>query len=293
MKKVTYLLTIIMLLIGISPVLANTNNNIVDFSKKGTITITLSSGNDADRVEGANIKIYKLADAYSKNSNLAFSYHEDLKNCKNNIETNNLSEEVLECIHNSSVITKEKTTDSTGYVSFNDLDLGLYLIEQTNKVEGYSKIDSFLVYIPYLEENSWTYKLDATPKVDIIRLFDLTVQKVWNVSTDSDIPNEVTVELLLKEELIDTIILNKENNWTYTWNQIEKSDEYSVKEINIPAGYTPTYRQEENKFIITNTKTLVQTGNMPWIINLLVATGLVFIITGLVLEKKESNVKNW
>lgn len=290
MRKGAYLLTIIMLLIGISPVLADTNNNIVDFSKKGTITITLSDGSDTDKVEGANIKIYKLAEAYSKNSNLAFSYHEDLKDCKDNIEKNDLNEEVLECIHNSSVVTKEGTTDSFGYISFNDLDLGLYLIEQTNKVSGYSKIDSFVVYIPQFEENSWVYKVDATPKVDIIRLFDLTVKKVWNVSSNSDTPNEVTVELLLNEKTIDTVILNQENNWTYTWNQIEKSDKYSVREINIPAGYTPTYQQKENTFIITNTKTLVQTGNMPWIINLLVATGLLFIITGLLFEKKESNV---
>ena len=289
MRKGVYLLTIIMLLIGISPVLADTNNNIVDFSKKGTITITLSDGSGTDRVEGANIKIYKLADAYSKNSNLAFSYHEDLKDCKNSIEKNDLNEEVFECIHNSSVITKEGITDSFGYVSFDDLDLGLYLIEQINKVSGYSKIDSFVVYIPQFEEDSWVYKVDATPKVDIIRLFDLTVRKVWNVSSDSDTPNEVTVELLLNGKTIDTVILNKENNWIYTWNQIEKSDKYLVREINIPVGYTPTYQQKENMFIITNTKTLVQTGRISWIINLLVVVGLLFIMIGLLFQKKESN----
>ena len=95
---------------------------------------------------------------------------------------------------------------------------------------------------------------------------------------------------LLKDEIvIETVTLNKENNWEYKWEQIEASDEYSVKEINIPEGYTPTYKQIENTFVITNSKTLVQTGQMTWITSLLVITGLLFIIIGIVYDKKENN----
>ena len=288
MKKITYLLTIIILLMTTTKVFADINNNIVDFSKKGTITITLIN-DDTNLVEGANIKIYKLADAYSNNSNLDFSYHNSLEDCKNNIKENNFNEETLACIYNSNLVTKEATTNNQGYVSFNDLDLGLYLIEQTNKVDGYSKIDPFLVYMPKIEENKWTYEVNATPKVDIIRLFNLTVKKEWNVSSDSDTPNEVTVELLKDKIVIETVTLNKENNWEYTWEQIEASDEYNVKEINIPEGYTPTYKQIENTFIITNSKNLVQTGQMTWITSILVITGLLFIVIGIVYDKKETN----
>ena len=288
MKKITYLLTIIILLMSTTKVLANTNNNIVDFSKKGTITITLSN-DDTNLVEGANIKIYKLADAYSNNNNLDFSYNSNLEECKNNIKENIFDEETLNCIYNSNLITKEAITDNQGYTSFNNLDLGLYLIEQTNKVEGYSKIDPFLIYMPKFEENKWTYTINATPKVDIIRLFDLTVKKEWNVSSDSDTPNKVTVELLKDEVLIETVTLSKENNWEYTWEQIEVSDEYNVREINVPEGYTPTYKKIENTFIITNSKTLVQTGQMTWITSLLVITGLLLIVIGIVYDKKETN----
>ena len=49
----------------------------------------------------------------------------------------------------------------------------------------------------------------------------------------------------------------KENNWEYTWEQIEASDEYNVKEINVPEGYTPTYKQIANTFIITNSKNFI------------------------------------
>ena len=289
MKRNRFLLMMIMLLVGINPVLADTNNNIVDFSKKGNITITLSDSSNTEYVEGANIKISKLATASSLNSNLTFDYQEDLIDCQTDIQNNNLNEDVLNCIHQSSVSTKEGITDSLGYLSFDNLDLGLYLVEQTNTVSGYSQIDPFLVYLPQVENNSWIYQIDATPKIDILRLFDLTVQKIWNVTSGTIIPNEIMIDLYKDGIIIDTIKLNQENNWTYTWNQIEKSDEYSVLEKNIPNGYTATYRKEENKFIVTNTKTLVQTGQNHLISIILTVSGLILIVLGYAYNKKESN----
>ena len=288
MKKLIYLLTIIVLLLSGVNVFASTNNNIVDFSRKGSITVTLIN-EEVNYVEGANIKIYKLADAYSNNSNLDFDYHEDLKVCENAIKENKFNNETLECIYNSSVESKELTTNSKGKVIFEGLGLGLYLIEQTNKVDGYSKIEPFLMYIPVNENNGWIYEVDAEPKVDIIRLLDLTVKKEWNVISGSNTPSEVTIELLKDDEVIEVVTLNKDNNWEYTWIQIEASDKYSVNEINVPEGYTPTYKRVENTYIVTNSKNLVQTGRMAWVTSLLSVLGLILIVLGILYCKKDRN----
>lgn len=286
MKRFGYLLTVIMLIIGINPVYAE-STHIVDFTKKGKISITLSDGEN-NYVENASIKIYKLADAYSKDNNLDFNYNENLEDCKTNIQEGNLNKETLECIYESNLTTKENTTNNLGYALFDNLDLGLYLVEQTNQVEGYSKIDPFLVYIPQTKDNIWIYEIEATPKTDIIRLMDVIVEKKWDIVNSSNQPKEVTIELLKDEEVIDTIILNEENNWTHTWKQIEESDLYSVKEINVPAGYTDTYRQIENKFIVTNTRTLVQTGQNILIIEVLAIFGLIFITAGYIVNKRNN-----
>ena len=193
----------------------------------------------------------------------------------------------LSIASNSSHVSAGKIFFSLGIVEFNNLDLGLYLVKQTNKVEGYSNIDSFLVTIPKEIDNKWTYEINANPKTDIIRLMDITVEKKWDMVNDNT-PEKVTIQLLKKAEIIDTIILNKENNWIYTWKQIEASDEYSVKEINIPAGYTDTYRQVENKFIVTNTKTLVQTGQNILLIEILTILGLSLIVLGIFLDKRKN-----
>lgn len=286
-KKIKYLLTFIMLFTGILPVYADDNSNIVDFSKKGSISITLTEEIENTNISGAEITIYKVADAISENNNLKFSYDNKLNSCKDDLDNANITSNVLNCVKNSNVANYSNITNEYGIVKFNNLDLGLYLITQSNQIEGYSKITPFLVMIPEILDNNWNYTINASPKVDIIRLFDLSVEKVWNVSNKNDIPKEITIELVKNNEVIDTITLSNENNWTYTWTQIEKSDEYLVREKNVPTGYTVTYHQEDNKFIVTNTKTLAQTGQRLWINLLLVAVGLLFIGIGTVLKKRK------
>lgn len=291
-KKIKYFLIFIMLLsIGNSIVLANTSDHIVDFNKKGKITITLKESTDSIKVQGAEISIYKIATATSENNNLVFTYIDNIKNCDgdlSNLTDISLTSKIDKCIKNINLPSQTNLTNEFGIVKFDNLQLGLYLVKQTNKVEGYSNIDPFLIAIPTVEDNKWTYELNANPKTDIIRLMDITVEKKWDMVNDNT-PNKVTIQLLKKDEIIDTIILNKENNWTYTWKQIEASDEYSVKEINIPAGYTDTYRQIENKFIVTNTKTLVQTGQNILLIEILTILGLSLIVLGIFLDKRKKH----
>lgn len=261
--------------------------NIVDFTKKGSISVTLLDPVSNLGIKDTELSIYKLADATSENHNLVFNYNELLNIYKDNIKTGKLSNEIINYIKNN-ISSITKVTDSNGNIKFNDLDLGLYLIVQSKQTLNYSNIDSFLIYTPAIINNKWSYDIEATPKVDLYRLFDLSVKKVWNVN-DNNIPKQVTIELLKNDEVIDSVILNKENNWEHTWVQIEESDAYSVREINIPIDFTATYRKENNVFIVTNTKTLIQTGNMPWIIYSLAISGLIFISFGYILQKRQNH----
>ena len=289
-KKIKYFLIFIILLsVGKANVLAN--DNIVDFNKLGTISVTLKESKEDKPIKDANITIYKIATVTEKDNNLFYQYQDKITNCQaniNNLLNKELSKYLNKCIENLELSSITKTTNKDGFVKFDNLQLGLYLVKQTNKVEGYSNIDPFLVAIPKEENNIWIYDIKATPKTDIIRLMDIIVEKKWDIINSSTRPNEVTIELLKDKEVIDTIILNDENNWTYTWYQIEESDSYSVKEKNVPDGYTDTYRQVGNKFIVTNTKTLVQTGQNVLIIELLAISGLIFVITGFIINKRKT-----
>ena len=50
--------------------------HIVDFSKKGSIEITLEEQEENKGISGVEITIYKIADAKSENNNLVFEYIE-------------------------------------------------------------------------------------------------------------------------------------------------------------------------------------------------------------------------
>lgn len=290
MKKITYLLFIMILFItNIGLVKANT----LDFTKKGTITITLMESGKETPIEGAELSIYKIANATSENHNLKYVYTNELSSCKSNLSdlTNtNLSKELSECIKEVNIANK-KETNQNGIVKFTDLDLGLYLVSETNTVDGYSNIDNFLVQLPVYVDNSWDYSVEALPKTDIIRVMNLTVEKVWNI-TKSKKEEFITIELYNDNVLFDTITLNDNNNWTYTWERIPESDAYTVVEKDVPKNFVVTYKQIEDKFIVTNTDKLPQTGLTLWQVELFSLLGIIFIIIGFILEKGNNHEQN-
>jgi len=289
MKKLKYLfMFVLVLLISSNTVLANNNDHIVDFDRNASITITLREQDENTPINGAEITIYQVATATNKNNNLSFIYNEKLQICDLDLSNNNLAKQIDKCIKEVELPSQKELTNEEGIVEFNKLPLGLYLVKQTNEVYEYSTIDPFLIATPKEEDNRWVYDIEATPKTEIIKLVDIIVEKKWDIINSNDNKENVTIELYKGDELIDTVILNDENNWTHTWKQIKASDEYSVKEINIPIGYTPTYRQVENKFIVTNTKTLVNTGQNTWLVSLLAYSGLIFVGVGFVLLKRNS-----
>lgn len=283
-KKVSYLFTALVLFFGFS---ITVSANTVDLSKKGSIEITLKESEN-NKIKDAEITLYHVADATEVNNNLLFSLRSDLNNCSVNLDDltdSNLESEIAKCI-NENTTKYVSITNSNGIVKFNNLDLGLYLAVQTKSVEGYSDIDSFLVAIPKVEDNNWIYDIKSKPKTDVYKVIDVTVKKTWN-SSSKNLPNEVTIELYEEDELIDTVKLNDENNWTYTFENIKMSDKYNVREINVPKGYTPSYKQEEYVFTVTNTDVLANTGQIFYPIIVLSFLGIVLILSGIKIIKNE------
>ena len=287
-KRFSYLLIIFALFIGFNNmVYAKEMNYTVDFARKGSIDITLHEQVKDTYVEGAEITIYQIADAYNENGNLAYKYTEQFSDCEvslKDITKEGFYKEIEKCINEDSIGIVDYTNEN-GNVTFTDLPLGLYLIKQTNKVDGYSTIDSFIAHIPVTIDNSWTYDIVSNPKTEIIRLMDVIVEKKWDIQNSKSTPISIIIQLLKGEEVIDEVTLSEENKWTHTWFQIEESDEYSVREKVVPEGYTVTYRQEGNTFVVTNIRTLVDTGQNHISSIILGSLGLILIVIGVIYDK--------
>ena len=134
----------------------------IDFSKKGSLTLhkkkgaessTAATGKEMEGVQGealpgVTFKITKL------------DY--DLQN--GNWST--FPKTAAEAVGHETGTTFEQTTGADGKVSFDGLDLGIYLVEETDAPDGIVTGAPFIVSIPMVNEASdaWNYDVVAYPK---------------------------------------------------------------------------------------------------------------------------------
>lgn len=282
MKKILWLLGVSLMLV--LPVSANT----VDFNQKGSIMLELVEHEHNEKIAGANIEIIKIADAkVDSNGNLYYEYVTSLNNC--NVDIKDVTKidvnELTTCI-NDNTDKVSNLTDSNGIVSFNNLDLGLYLVRQTNKLNNYTSIDSYLVTIPTIEDNTWIYDICSVPKTEIQKKMEITIIIEWK--TEKDIKDkEVTAELFNDNQKVNEYLITKDDNWTRS-DTVLLSDKYSVKGEAIE-GFNISYVIEGNVFRIIYSDNLPQTGENVYVTYILAFTGLIFLMLGVTLKKNEKN----
>ena len=134
-------------------------------------------------------------------------------------------------------------------------------------------------------------KNDTPPTLPTYPL-DITVHKVWSNDNGKARPSSVTVTLYNGDIAYDRVRLSAHNNWTYTWKDPNAYGNWQVIETNIPKGYVPSYSVSGNIVTVTNTRSLIQTGQLNWPIWVLGGAGLALVALGgamLVKKKKQNN----
>ena len=194
-----------------------------------------------------------------------------------------------------------RQTGLDGKFRITGLSTGLYLITGEQYIDGnivYTP-EPMLVSVPgRAADGTWTYDIDVSCKFEREDTTDSPVsrkvQKVWkDDGNEEKRPNEITVQLLENGNVVDTVVLSQNNNWEYTWNDLDGSSKWQIAEDDVPDGYTVTTTQEGNIFVLTNTypgkqpPTLPQTGMLWWPVPLLACSGLLLIVTGLVVRRRQ------
>lgn len=155
-------------------------------------------------------------------------------------------------------------TDANGSISFpaqsSSMKPGLYLAAgKTVTAGGYAyKTAPFFVSAPAedLQQNAWNYTITVNPKASQEEYHDTITRKVLKVWDDkgneTERPKEIIVQLLKDGKVYDTVTLNKDNNWRYTWASLDDRYEWLVTEKE-PSGYTVKTELRGITFVITNT----------------------------------------
>ena len=258
-----------------------------DHSRKGTIAVTLASKNPEQPMVGAELSVYYVATvSATSDGTLFYSFSDHFSGCDFSLEDPELVQKLNDYVSTHTVAGRKLITDSQGKAVCGELPLGLYFIMQTGEAEGFAPCAPFLVTVPMQTNSGYQYHVDASPKTDVEKYTDITIRKVWNTGSSSGIPLSVTVQLLRGSEVVETATLNSQNNWQITYRDMPESDRYSIKETNIPTGFTATYSQQGFVFTVTNTPALAQTGQVIWPIPVFALAGIVFLMVGFVILRK-------
>ena len=120
---------------------------------------------------------------------------------------------------------------------------------------------------------------------------EITACKRWSGDSSKERPDSVTVTLYDGKTAYETVRLSDKNDWSYTWEDLDADGNWQVVESNIPKGYVPSYKVKGDVVTITNTKTLIQTGQLNWPIWVLGGAGILLVVLGVVIltKRKQNN----
>lgn len=272
---------------------------VIDLTRTGSIKIQLRDVYFPDTPIGGTLVLHKVGNAQIVDHNLSFALTEGFAGSGvslKDLRVSTLPQELADYAAEQNLLGTAVQADESGFVTFSSLSTGLYLVTQTEAVEGYLTVSPFLVSLPMYNEASGTYiyTVEAAPKVQRPPKDDIsvTVVKKWQ-DNNKNRPESLTVNLLKEGEVVDTVVITAEDQWKYTWTGLNAYYKWTVEE-EIPEGYFAAYQTYENTTTITNRASwyvppkdqLIQTGQLNWPVPVLACAGLFLLLAGCILIRR-------
>jgi len=142
-----------------------------NMDEKGSISITMTY--EGEKVSGGSLTIFHVAQVHVENgADYSFRYTQDFVNCQvsfEQIDAPETAQAIADYAQNHRLAGTTLEIDSEGKIVFPDLHLGLYLLIQNEAADGYELVSPFLVSVPVMEQGSYLYHVDATPKLALER----------------------------------------------------------------------------------------------------------------------------
>ena len=242
-------------------------------SEQSSLTIIMKY--DEEPLSEIDLAICHVADVAEKNNKFTYDIIKEFAGA--GVDFSDLSKEKnipLAAILNVYAYTNNigrisQRTSSNGTATFNNLSSGLYLVAQINAESSKYIIAPYLVSVPVQNEtkSEFKYNVVAYPKTEPVKKdtesTSVSVYKVWK-GTEST-PNDILVQLYQKGVPYgESVTLNANNYWSYTWANLNPDDIWTVDEINVPSGFIKTISGSASAgFIITNTKNVPSSSSKP------------------------------
>lgn len=262
MKKWTPVLLLILLCLALQPVTARA---LTPLEPDRECSLTLSYSQDGFGFDNLQIRLYRVAEAHADGSFQLIAPFSGYPVGIHGITAQKEWQEVASTLKayiaaDQLPPTRTETTDQTGTVTFSGLETGLYLVMGAiaeNQLGTY-RFNDFMVYLPTpLSPEEFDYDVQAKPKCTKFTPHPTySVTKLWkDAGNEEKRPHAVTVDIFKDGQLHQTVVLNAENNWRYSWNATDGQGLWTVVERDVPENYQVTVSENETAFLITNTST--------------------------------------
>jgi len=167
MKKRILALLCCLVLLTVLPQLAAAHD-VPDFNRKGSVSINLTY--KGEPVSGGIFSIYRVADVVENNGDFSFRMIDELSDYDISLDDLgdfDLAQKIEEAVRDAGLPARMDMVDDKGHIAFGDLSLGLYLLIQPKRSDGYNAVEPFLVAVPNMENGTYNYDVNASPKVEL------------------------------------------------------------------------------------------------------------------------------
>ena len=242
-------------------------------------------------VSNMNVSLYRVAD---ENYNLVDSFSSYSIDLKQDVQgaANALENRIL---MDGIEADASVTSDSLCNASFSGLESGIYL------VVGKEVLQDGVFYMPQVSLVSLSGDLSVDLKYETsVKPSRIHVLKVWKRDSKKSRPKSIEVCLLRSDGIVvDRVVLDSDNQWSTTWDNLSTLYTYRVMETSVPSGYKESCSREKDTIILTNTgnytdkvedkkdEELPNSGQLWWPVPVLLFVGLVLFGLGHRLKNEE------
>lgn len=255
------IVTIIIIIICLTSLFV-INNNVEATEEVTNTSLKVICQTEDVILSGMEWSLYRVGSNVGNND---YSLEDDFKDYSVSLKNLSTSEmlDVANTLENYAILDaipplNNGTTNEDGTVIFADLESGLYLLSGKSVIIDDKKYIPSAILVEVEENSEVAFQLTSYPKFTVNTIsntvIEYTVKKIW-LNDDDDLenrPSDIVVELYQNGELAQTVSLNDDNEWSYSWKSLD-SDQWYVKEVEIPKNYMVIYRTDEVVYLIVNT----------------------------------------
>lgn len=161
--KLTRLFTALMAVVLLCPLMAYASEG-PDLSRKGSITVEMVY--DKEPVKGGALSAWYVG-SIEGNKFVKTPEMAAFPGSYDNVTDPKLAGEIAAYVREHKLPAAAEVENKDGKVVFPNLELGLYLIAQTQESEGFDPISPFLVTVPMYEDEKYQYDVNASGKFQI------------------------------------------------------------------------------------------------------------------------------